>query len=168
MRKLFALTALLFFQTYSVSAAPERLGQFGDWLAYMDTDGGQKVCYMASMPKKDEGNYKKRGDIYAVVAHRPAEKSFDVFNLVAGYTYKKGAKVTVTISKQTFSNFYTDKDAAWTLTDKDDKALVLAMKKGESMVVKGVSSRGTQTKDTFSLKGFTKAYQAISQKCGKK
>lgn len=165
------LTASIFFfiiSTAQAASAPNKLGQFGDWLAYMDKNGTQTVCYMASTPKKDEGKYKIRGDIYAVVAHRPAEKSFDVFNLVAGYTYQKGAKVKITIEKQTFTNFYTDKDAAWTLSEKDDKALIAAMKKGNSMVVEGTSSRGTKTKDTYSLKGFSKAYQVISKQCGKK
>ena len=40
------------------------------------------------------------------------------------------------------------------------------MKKGNRMVVKGTSSRGTLTTDTFSLKGFTKAYGAIGKACG--
>ena len=50
----------------------------------------------------------------------------------------------------------------------DDKKLVNAMKRGERMIVDGVSSRGTATKDTYSLKGFMRAYKAISAKCGKK
>ena len=34
------------------------------------------------------------------------------------------------------------------------------------MVVRGVSSRGTQTTDTYSLSGFTAAYRAINTACG--
>ena len=36
------------------------------------------------------------------------------------------------------------------------------------MIVDGKSNRGTATKDTYSLKGFSSAYQAISAKCKKK
>ena len=39
------------------------------------------------------------------------------------------------------------------------------MKRGEKMTVEGVSYRGTKTKDTYSLRGFTGAYRAISAKC---
>ena len=42
------------------------------------------------------------------------------------------------------------------------------MKRGERMIVDGKSSRGTATKDTYSLKGFSSAYRAISAKCNKK
>ncbi len=162
------LLAFLPFCAVAAQQGPRLIGQYGDWLAYIDQSSGQDICYMASMPKKEEGNYKTRGDVFALVAHRPKEKSFDVFNLIAGYNFQKNAPVTVEVDRQKFSDFYTDKDAAWTLYDRDDLALIQAMKKGQKMVVNGVSSRGTKTKDTYSLKGFTKAYEAISKKCGKK
>ena len=40
-----------------------------------------------------------------------------------------------------------------------------AMKKGTTMVVNGVSSKGTKTKDTYSLRGFTASHKAISKTC---
>ena len=147
--------------------APRHIGDYGDWAAYVYKENGKNVCYMASTPKRDEGRYTQRGDIYAIVTHRPAEKSFDVVNFVAGYNYKSEAKATVKIGKETF-NLYTSDDKAWTSTLQDDKKLVNAMKRGERMIVDGVSSRGTATKDTYSLKGFMRAYKAISAKCGKK
>lgn len=164
------LILVFFLSISSVQAmeAPKLLGKYGDWSAYTYKENGKNVCYMASTPKRDEGKYTQRGDIYAVVTHRPGEKSFDVVNFVAGYTYKKGSKVEIKIGKETFNNIFTDADKAWTLTEKDDQALVAAMKRGQRMIVKGVSSRGTQTKDTYSLSGFTRAYKVISAKCGKK
>ena len=37
------------------------LGIFGDWEAYLESDGGKAVCYIGSKPKKAKGKYKKRG-----------------------------------------------------------------------------------------------------------
>ena len=54
------------------------------------------------------------------------------------------------------------------INDEEDKKIVSAMKRGDRMIVSGQSSRGTATKDTYSLKGFTTAYQTISAKCKKK
>lgn len=158
------------FLTTSVQAseAPKLIGDYGDWSAYVYKEGNQNVCYMASTPKRDEGKYTMRGEIYAIVTHRPAEKSFDVVNFVAGYTFKPKSAVVVKIGKETFNRFFVEKDRAWTLTQEDDKALVKAMQRGERMIVSGVSERSTQTKDTYSLKGFMRAYKAISAKCGKK
>lgn len=144
---------------------PIELGEYGDWTAYSYKEGKNTVCYMASTPKKDEGNYKVRGDIYAIVTHRPAEKSYDVVNFVAGYNYKKNSKVVVKIGATTFNNLFTDGSNAWAPDSATDKKLVSEMKRGQKLTVEGVSFKGTKTKDTYSLSGFSKAYRAISAKC---
>ncbi len=150
------------------AAAPEMIGEYGDWVAYYYRDKAGPVCYMASTPKKDEGKYSRRGDIYAVITHRPAEKSFDVVNFNAGYTYKPDSKVIVKIGAKTFDRLFTSADKAWSVSDAVDKKIVDAMKRGSRMVVHGTSSKGTNTKDTYSLSGFSSAYRAISNKCKRK
>ena len=42
------------------------------------------------------------------------------------------------------------------------------MKRGRIMTASGTSSRGTKTVDTYSLKGFTAAYNTIGTDCGNK
>lgn len=147
------------------AAAPQMIGEYDDWVAYYYRDSAGPVCYMASTPKKDEGKYAKRGDIYAVITHRPNEKSFDVLNINAGYTYKPGSKVIIKIGTKTFDRLFTSEDKAWAVNEKVDKEIVAEMKRGSRMVVHGTSSRGTQTKDTYSLAGFSSAYRAITNKC---
>ena len=48
---------------------------------------------------------------------------------------------------------------------KDDSIIINAMKAGKSMKVVGYSQRGTETIDTYSLIGFTKAYDSLKQDC---
>lgn len=165
---IFTLLVILLGNVSLAQAAPQLIGEYDDWAAYYYKDSKGMICYMASTPKKDEGKYTKRGDIYVVITHRPAEKSFDVVNFVAGYTYKNGSDIEVKIGKDTFGRFFTDGDKAWAIDDKADKELVAAMKRGNRMIVHGTSNKGTTTKDTYSLKGFTGAYKAISSKCKKK
>jgi invasion protein IalB len=43
---------------------------------------------------------------------------------------------------------------------------VTAMKRGASAVISAVSGRGTATKDTFSLSGFTAAVEDTAKRCG--
>ena len=157
----------LFFSINVQAASPQVLGEYGDWTAYHYRDGRGSVCYMVSKPKKDEGKYNKRGEIYAVVTHRPGDKTFDVVNFDAGYPFKSGAPFSVKIGHNTITSFFTDGEKAWTIDDKTDKQMVALMKAGERMIVDGVSSKGTKTKDTYSLTGFTGAYKAISAKCKK-
>jgi len=147
-------------------AADQRLiGTFGSWSAYTLLENGNKVCYMAAKPQKAEGKYTSRGDIFALVTHRPAEGSKNVFSYSTGYSYKDNSEATVTIGGRTFSLFTQD-DMAWAPDAAQDNALAEAIKTGSSMVVKGTSSRGTLTTDTFSLRGSSKAYETISRECG--
>ncbi len=145
-------------------AGPESIGTFGNWQAVTFQEGGKKGCYITSKPTKEEGQYSQRGRVYVLVTHRPADKSYDVVSVVAGYTYGESGDVTLTIDETDFSLF-THQDSAWAPDAATDKALVDAMKKGNRMVVKGTSSRGTKTTDTYSLSGFTKAYQASAEAC---
>jgi len=143
----------------------ESLGAFGDWRAYAYDEKGEKACYIASQPKKDEGDYKRRGEIYAMVTHRPADKVRDEVSLAAGYRYKSETRVKVLIDGKTFE-LLPHEDTAWVPDSAGDRKLVAAMRSGKQMVVQGTSSRGTATKDTYSLMGFTKAYKAASKACG--
>lgn len=149
------------------AAAETLIGQYGDWDAFQDGSGASKVCYMASLPKKEQGDYTTRGQTYMTVVHRPGSKMVGVVRVTAGYSYKQGSTVEVKIDDKAFE-FYTHPDtpdAAWV---RDDAAVRQAMIKGRSMVVKGTSSRGTLTTDSYSLSGVTAAYKAISDACGVK
>lgn len=148
----------------ATAADPKAIGTFSDWQAVTFDDGGSTGCYITSRPTKEEGDYTQRGRTYVLVTHRPKDGSFDVVSIVAGYTYKDGSDVTVAIDQKDFSLF-THQDSAWAADTATDRALVAAMKSGNRMVVRGISSRGTKTTDTYSLSGFTKAYNAIAEAC---
>lgn len=147
------------------AADPRLLGKFSNWEAWELDDTGGKVCYMLSAPTKDSGAYKARGDIYALVTHRPAEGTRNVFSYIAGYEYQAKSAATVKIGDNKFSLF-TQSDTAWAPDANTDNAIAEAIRKGSNMVVTGTSSRGTATTDTFSLKGSGDAHEAINKACG--
>lgn len=170
MKKTLILSTLLvsfFAMSPAEASGTKRIGTYGDWAAYVFTENGNKVCYMASEPKKAEGDYTKRDDIFAMITHRPAEGTQDVFSYVTGYTYKSGSDVTLKANGQAFTLF-TQADTAWAPDSTTDSRIAQAIRKGSKMVVKGTSSRGTLTTDTFSLKGSGDAHDAISDACGVK
>lgn len=160
------LTLLAVFSLTSVAVAeePKLLSTHKNWSAFTFMENGKKVCFMASQPSKSQGNYTKRGEVFALVTHRPGDNSFDVVSFVAGYTFKKNSDVTVNVAGKKYTLF-TQADTAWTSDDATDKAVVSAIKAGNTMTVKGVSTRGTNTTDTYSLAGSTAAYEAISRAC---
>lgn len=141
-----------------------RLGEFQDWRAFTFQEDGNKVCYMASQPKKEEGDYTKRGEVYAMVTHRPAQGTQNVVSFVIGYPFKQDSRVNVSIDGKGFTLF-THKDTAWAPDKETDRELVQAMRAGRTMIVKGVSSKDTETTDTYSLLGFTAAHNAVNDAC---
>lgn len=166
--KSIALTAVWVIQialTAPVSAAtPKPIGSYGDWQALTYEENGKPVCYVFTEPVKKEGQYTSRGQVYALVAHRPADKKLNVFTIISGYTYKVDSDAILQIGDQKFT-LYTQEGMAWA-NDADDPKIVDALKKGTDMMVHGTSTRGTETVDTYSLKGFAKAYSAIGDACG--
>lgn len=151
----------------SASAQSQKaLGEFKAWKAYEYKQGAGTRCTMASQPTKDAGDYSKRGEIWGFVMHRPAEGSTGEVGFQMGYPIKDGSQVTVKIGSASFQ-MYTQGEGAFAYRA-DEPAMIQAMRKGSTMVVTGISSRGTKTTDTYSLSGFSAAKKAIDGACGVK
>ena len=164
-----ALLCLLFVLLCSIAnAKTTSLGTFRYWTAYKLEEKGSTVCYMVSVPTKSEGKYKQRGDVFLMITHRPQEGTFDTLSFTAGYTYKKNSEASVKVDNNANISLFTHQDTAWTNKSSWDKKVVEQMKNGSQAVFRGRSLRGTLTTDTFSLLGFTKAYNAINEACGRK
>lgn len=164
------LTILALTMTSAETASAQRapVGSFGDWSAHVDGSGPKRSCYVASRPKKSEGKYSARGGVFLLVTHRPAEKTFGEISVEAGYTYKTESRVEVIVDGDRRFTLFTQGGNAWAADAAGDQALVDAFRRGTQAVIKGTSSRGTQTTDTFSLSGFTAAMTAIDKACGVK
>jgi hypothetical protein len=158
------LVALLSVPLPAAAQNPKLLGSFSAWDAFSYTEKGAPVCYVVSSPQDREPKNVRRGDVYVMVTHRPAAKVSGEVSVVAGYPYKKDSEVTVAIGADKHVLF-TAGENAWAREVKDDQALVRAMIRGVTMIVRGTSGRGTLTADTYSLSGFTAAHEAIGVAC---
>lgn len=166
----FAVALVTLFQaghglTPASAQEPEHLDIHRDWHTYTYRENNNLVCYMVSKPTKEEGEYSQRGDVYMMVTHRPAEASRDVISVITGYAYRPESEATISVGDKLF-DLFTSENTAWAREAATDGLMISAMKAGTSMTVKGTSSRGTLTTDTYSLLGFTAAYNQISRTCG--
>lgn len=149
----------------ALAAGPKMLGAFDNWSAHLVAEKSGKTCYAHGQPEFSKGKYTKRDATYIQVTHRTADKIRNEIGVTAGYTYRPDSDVEIDIDGKSFTLF-TAKDTAWVREKKDETRMVAAMKAGRVMVVRGTSSRGTLTTDTYSLKGFTAAYTGIGKACG--
>ena len=148
----------------TVIAADKSLGIFKVWSAMSFAEDDKTVCMIWSQPEKTEGKYKKRGEIFVFVTHRPSDGEMNKVSFETGYTFKDSSEIRVTIDRKAYT-LYTDGSTAWSYNGKDDSRMVKAMRAGRTMMVEGTSSRGTKTRDTYSLGGFTAAHNAINKAC---
>jgi invasion protein IalB len=153
----------------SPTAQATLLGQYGDWGAYTATPGGRKVCFALTKPTASSDVPPNRRTaanvVYIFISSRPAEKVKDeVSMLVTGYALKANTDASLAIGNTPFA-MYTQNDGAWVKNAADEAKLVDAMRKGSDLVVKATTSRGTQTTDTFSLKGIAQALDRVAQEC---
>jgi len=145
----------------------KELAKFNDWSAFAEGEGKNLACMAVSKPKKAEGNYSRRGDVFAIVTHLPGQNKWNEFSIVAGYNYQPNSNPDVTIGDIKFQLF-TSGSRAWSFSPSEDEKIVKFLKNSMKMKVVGTSSRGTITSDTYSLVGFSKAYQKINEACKKK
>ena len=144
----------------------KELAKFKDWSAFAEGEGKNLACMAVSKPKKSEGDYSKRGDVFAIITHLPGQKKWNEFSVVAGYNYKTNSNPEILIDQKKFQLF-TSGSRAWSFSPSDDEKIINFLKKSMKMKVVGTSSRGTMTTDTFSLLGFSKAYKKINEACNK-
>lgn len=147
-------------------AEPTLIGQFGTWGAYSATPNGKKVCFALAKPSSSKTNppNRPRDPAYAFVSTRPAEKVNNEVSVMIGYALKPGSESSVEVGGAAFA-MYTQGDGLWIKNAAEEERMVETMRKSADLVVKGVSAKGTETTDTFSLKGLAQALDRISQDC---
>lgn len=160
------ISLLLFFVigfSASFAAAQTQDKTFKNWTVYTTELQGKKTCYIGSSPISKTGNYNNRSEPYFLVM-RVNAKTVEV-STSSGYPYKSNSDVKVTIDDSNKYNMYTKGELAWAKTRKDDNDIAQNMKKGNTMSVRGTSTKGTYSLDKYSLSGFTAAYNRMFTLC---
>ena len=147
-------------------AEPTLIGQFGTWGAYTATPNGKKVCFALAKPSSSKTSppNRPRDPAYAFISTRPAEKVTNEVSVMIGYTLKPGSESTLEVGGATYA-MYTQGDGLWIKNAAEEERMVEAMRKAADVVVKGVSAKGTETSDTFSMKGLSQALDRLAQDC---
>src|SRR6202030_2860090 len=147
-------------------AKPTLLSQYGEWGAYTAAPGGKKVCFAIAKPSSSQTNPpdRPRNPVYIFISSRPAEKVSNEISIIIGYPFKTGTEASAAVGSTIYA-LYSQQDGAWIKNAAEEAQMVDAMRAGQSAVVKGVSAKGTQSSDTFSLKGLSQALDRVGQEC---
>lgn len=143
-----------------------RVATITDWNVFVEES--PKECWGVSKPKETVNTRDgkpvsvRRGDILLFVTFRPGKPG--EISFTGGYPFAGGSTVKVEVGGKAFELF-TDGEWAWPGSAADDAALLAALKAGADAVVTARSGKGTNTQDTFSLRGFTAAMEDAGTRC---
>lgn len=144
------------------SGEPREVAAHGAWRVFVHGDGAAKTCFMASPPERSQGaEGRRRGPVALYVANRPAAGAKNEVSVTIGYPFRPDS-ATIEVGGRTYPMF-TEGETAW--SDNQDAALVAEMRRKLTLSVKATSSAGTDTLDTFSLRGFSRAHDALNAQC---
>ena len=160
------LTVLLFL-VCSISYGEENLksiGKFKDWESFTLSQNGNKICFAQSIPVVRAPKKLKREQSRLFVSFRPAENIKNEISVTNGYEFKIKAPVSAKSGKKSYDLFSKGK-FAWVVDAKDEKKLIVTMKKASRLMIIGNTNKGDQTTDHYSMMGFTKAYNTARKSC---
>ena len=150
----------------SAQESTNRVATMTDWNVF--TEEEPKECWGVSKPKETVNTRDgqpvsvRRGDILLFVTFRPGKPG--EISFTGGYPFAGGSTVEVSIDGTPYQLF-TDGEWAWPGSADEDAKLLAALKAGTSASLTARSGKGTQTQDTFSLRGFTAAMTEAETRC---
>jgi hypothetical protein len=141
------------------AGGPKAIGTFDDWIAATHQEAGQPVCYAFTRSQSSMPALAGRGSVVLTVTHRNSGR--DSVAMEAGFPFAPNATVNVQ-ADQTGLDFYTSQRAAFA---RNGRAAVTAFTASDRAIARSPGPRQATITDTFSLKGFSAAYAAISKAC---
>ena len=156
---------------FAQQESTNRVGANTDWSVFVE--GDPKECWAVSQPKETvntrEGRVVavRRGDILLFVTYRPSDGDQGEIAFSGGYPFATGSTVSLTVGDSSFDLVPDPENPEWAYprSPQDDARIVAAMKAGSQAVLGARSGRGTETKDTFSLLGFTASVEDAAKRC---
>jgi hypothetical protein len=159
----FSIICLLSFEQ-KIFAQIKLDGQFKNWTAQNTNINGQQVCYAVSSPVAYDPKGLNRAESRIFVSFRPNDKIQNEISITSGYNYKASSRVNVVIDKKEFK-FETEDNFAWLTKYEEEVAMIELMRKSSQAKISATSAKGSKTTDTFSLSGFSDAYEVAKKKC---
>ena len=151
------------FSTLLYAAEPKSVGKYKNWESFVYTNGKDKICFAQTIPLERSPKNFKREQSILFVTFRKSEKIKDEISVTSGHEYKSSS-VTAISGKNEFS-FFSQGTFAWLIDGEEEFNLIKTMKKASKLSVSAKTTTGSQTKDLYSMMGFTKAYNTARKSC---
>ena len=152
---------------FAVSANSQevkKVGKFKDWETMVITEQTGKVCFAQSVPVLQAPKSNLR-EARMFVSFRPGEKVSNEISITGGYEFNNKNSITAKSGKSKYKFDIAQEGFAWIANNKIENKMIKTMKRGSRIMITGYNQKGSQTRDHYSLLGFTKAYNAAKTSC---
>ena len=165
MKKISVLLILFtfLFSSNAFSDQPKSIGKYKSWEAFTYNGSNGKICFAQTIPLDRAPKNLKRDPSRLFVTFRKNEKIKNDLSVTRGHMYKKSSVIAKS-GKNEFL-FFSQGNFAWLIDGEEEFNLIKTMKRASKLSVTARTSTGTETKDMYSMMGFTKAYNTARKSC---
>ena len=145
----------------------KKIGKFKDWETLVLKKDNEIICFAQSKPILQSPKGDKR-DARLFVTFRPNEKILNEISVTSGYEYNIQNSVLARSGKKKYKFENILNNFAWINNKRNDPTevkMIKTMKKGSRLMIIGINNTGSETRDHYSLLGFTKAYNSAKKNC---
>lgn len=166
MRRLSAFAACLILAGAGAASAQEPAfqGEHNDWRVFTRGEGEERVCYATSRPTDSRPGSVDHGDVYFLVSTWASGAAEEQPSFLAGYALQPDHAPVVRVGSSRYQ-MYVSQQEGFVEELRDEQRLVDAMRRGYTMRVEAMSTRGTATAYEFSLSGVTAALEQVERLC---
>mgnify|MGYP001439939587 FL=1 len=161
---IFFICIFIFSATLVSAEELKKIGKFKDWETLVLNKDNELTCFAQTKPVLQSPKANKR-EARLFVSFRPNDKITDEISTTSGYEFNSQNSILAKSGKKKYEFDITQDGFAWISSNKIEKKMIKAMKKGSRIMVTGYNKSGSQTIDHYSLLGFTKAYNAAKKSC---
>lgn len=166
MRRVILSATSLALLTAAGAAAQEPAfqGEHNDWRVFTRGEGEQKICYATSRPGDARPGSVDHGDVYFLVSTWASGAAQEQPSFLAGYPLQPDTPPVARVGSSRYAMYVSEREGF--IEDlRDEQRLVDAMRRGYTMRVEAMSTRGTATAYEFSLSGVTAALDQVESLC---
>ena len=148
----------------SAAAQTTLVDTFRDWAAYEHNGKPSKICFALTKPTKTSPKSLNRNPVFFYISAWPKDGVKVEVSVKMGYTIQKDSVATIKIGSASY-RLLTESDKAFVDDPTAELKLIEAMKRGSTMTLEAKAASGQTSKDTYSLRGVTKALKTLVENC---
>ena len=162
--KIIFIIFITIFISKSNAEEVKKMGTHKDWETYVINNETGKICFAQSKPVLQSPKANPR-EARLFVSFRPGEKITNEISVTSGYEFNNKNSVIAQSGKNKYKLDLIQESFAWMTSNKLEIKMIKTMKRGSRIMITAHNQMGSQTKDHYSLLGFTKAYNATKANC---